>query len=58
MVKQEDSAYVEEMVTATSGKKFLVAYTGDRKKPAIVTFHDLGLNYISNFQVKNFVICP
>lgn len=58
MVKQEDSAYVEEMVTASSGKKFLVAYTGDRKKPAIVTFHDLGLNYISNFQVNKscFVI--
>ena len=49
MVK--DAAYTEEAVTVAKGGKVVVAWTGDRRKPAILTYHDLGLNYISNFQV-------
>jgi len=40
---------VEELIQTTRGK-ILVARQGDQKKPAIVTYHDLGLNYLSNFQ--------
>jgi hypothetical protein len=40
----------EEMVQTTKGK-ILVARQGDPKKPALLTYHDLGLNYLSNFQV-------
>ncbi|KAG8183614.1 hypothetical protein JTE90_025165 [Oedothorax gibbosus] len=33
-----------------------VAVQGDRNKPAILTFHDIGLNHVSNFQAFfNFV---
>ncbi|GFQ75804.1 protein NDRG3 [Trichonephila clavata] len=33
-----------------------VAVQGDRNKPAILTFHDIGLNHISNFQAFfNFI---
>lgn len=55
MIREDNSKYTEEMVETTQGmgvtRKMLVAWTGDRRKPAIVTYHDLGLNYISNFQV-------
>jgi hypothetical protein len=44
---------VEEMVETTKGK-ILVARQGDPKKPALLTYHDLGLNYLSNFQVGFF----
>ena len=47
MVK--DEAYTEEVVSTERGA-VTVAIKGDRSKPAIVTYHDLGLNYISNFQ--------
>ena len=47
MVK--DDAYSEETVSTDRGS-VTVAIKGDRSKPAILTFHDLGLNYISNFQ--------
>lgn len=47
MVK--DEAYTEEIVSTDHGS-VTVAIKGDRSKPAILTFHDLGLNYISNFQ--------
>ena len=50
MVK--DAIYTEESIETAKGK-VLVAFAGDRKKPAILTFHDLGLNYISNFQASN-----
>ena len=49
MVK--DALYTEETVETAKGK-VVVAFAGDRKKPAIVTYHDLGLNYISNFQAR------
>ena len=51
MVK--DAIYTEESIETAKGK-VLVAFAGDRKKPAIVTYHDLGLNYISNFQAIEF----
>jgi len=47
MVKDED--YTEEIVETDHGS-VTVAIKGDRSKPAILTYHDLGLNYISNFQ--------
>ena len=34
----------------TSHGEFLVSWKGERTKPAILTFHDLGLNAVSNFQ--------
>ncbi|ODM91893.1 Protein NDRG3 [Orchesella cincta] len=46
---------VEERVETKFGT-VLVAIQGDRSKPAIITYHDLGLNYVSNFQAFfNFV---
>ena len=35
--------------------RVLVAWAGDRSKPVILTYHDLGLNYVSNFQVPGSV---
>jgi len=46
---RKDTIYTEEMVETSTGN-VLVAYSGDRKKPVLLTYHDLGLNYISNFQ--------
>ncbi len=43
---------VEELVQTTKGK-ILVARQGDPKKPVLLTYHDLGLNYLSNFQVRS-----
>ncbi|CAH2045412.1 unnamed protein product, partial [Iphiclides podalirius] len=52
---QSDGACVEERVRTSRGD-ILVAVRGDRKKPALITYHDLGLNYASNFQAFfNFV---
>jgi len=45
----KDEAYMEEVVETENGT-VTVAIKGDRSKPAILTYHDLGLNYISNFQ--------
>ena len=45
----KDDTYFEETVSTDCGS-VTVAIKGDRSKPAILTFHDLGLNYISNFQ--------
>jgi len=41
--------YQEEMVNTARGS-LLVAVQGDRSKPAIITYHDLGLNHVANFQ--------
>ena len=46
----QDSGTIEEFVQTAKGK-ILVARQGDPKKPAIITYHDIGLNYLSNFQV-------
>ena len=42
---------VEEMVQTATGR-IMVAREGDPRKPAIITYHDLALNYLSNFQVR------
>ena len=46
----KDVAYTEEVVVTAKGN-VTVAWKGDRTKPAMLTFHDLGLNHVSNFQV-------
>lgn len=52
---QSDGACVEERVRTSRGD-ILVAVRGDRNKRAILTYHDLGLNYAANFQAFfNFV---
>ena len=43
------SGMVDELVQTSHGE-FLVSWKGDRKKQALLTFHDLGLNAVSNFQ--------
>lgn len=45
----KDVAYTEEVVVTAKGS-VTVAWKGDRTKPAMVTYHDLGLNHVSNFQ--------
>ena len=47
----QDTGAVEEFVQTAKGK-ILVARQGDPKKPVIITYHDIGLNYLSNFQVN------
>ncbi|KAK4877342.1 hypothetical protein RN001_009848 [Aquatica leii] len=44
-----DSTAHEETVETDRGS-IVVAVQGSRNKPAILTYHDLGLNYISSFQ--------
>ena len=39
----------DELVQTSHGE-FLVSWKGEQSKPALVTFHDLGLNAVSNFQ--------
>lgn len=52
---QSDGACVEERVVTARGE-LLVAVRGDRRQRAIITYHDLGLNYAANFQTFfNFV---
>ena len=47
----KDVAYTEEVVATAKGN-VTVAWKGNRTKPAMLTYHDLGLNYVSNFQVE------
>ena len=46
----QDTGAIEEFVQTAKGK-ILIARQGDTKNPAIITYHDIGLNYLSNFQV-------
>ncbi|KAK2587054.1 hypothetical protein KPH14_011007 [Odynerus spinipes] len=48
-LSRDDSSVREERVETDKGS-ILVAVQGNRSKPAILTYHDLGLNYISSFQ--------
>ena len=48
----KDVGYHEEVVTTTMGP-VTVAWRGNKTNPALVTYHDLGLNHVSNFQVKS-----
>ena len=53
----EDSGAVEELVQTAKGR-ILVARQGDPKKPVIITYHDIALNYLSNFQVIFILLKP
>jgi len=44
-----DGLVHEELVQTAKGK-ILVVRQGDPRKPVIITYHDLGLNYSTNFQ--------
>ncbi|XP_014215346.1 protein NDRG3 isoform X2 [Copidosoma floridanum] len=46
---RDDGSVREERVETDRGA-LIVAVQGNRAKPAILTYHDLGLNYISSFQ--------
>jgi len=47
---EKSTTYTEELVETSTGN-VLVAHSGDRtNKVVFVTYHDLGLNYVSNFQ--------
>ncbi|XP_020278867.1 protein NDRG3 isoform X2 [Pseudomyrmex gracilis] len=48
-LSRDDASVREERVETDKGS-LLVAVQGNRAKPAILTYHDLGLNYISSFQ--------
>ncbi|XP_057319969.1 protein NDRG3 isoform X5 [Microplitis mediator] len=48
-LSKDDGSVREERVDTDKGS-LLVAVQGNRAKPAILTYHDLGLNYISSFQ--------
>ena len=50
LLSEEANKPVEEMVQTATGK-IMVARQGDPRRPAIITYHDLGLNYLTNFQV-------
>lgn len=52
-----DSGAVEEFIQTAKGR-MLVARQGDPKRPVIITYHDIALNYLSNFQVMFFVLEP
>lgn len=65
---EKSSDYVEKVIETEKFGKVVVATRGNPKKPAIVTYHDLGLNYISNYQaffnypdmaevVEQFYVC-
>lgn len=43
------SLYKEERIETVKGT-ILVAVQGDTSKPAIISYHDLGLNHVANFQ--------
>jgi len=57
LAKQDQNGYnyggfsgmTDEIVNTSCGE-FVVSWKGERTKPAILTFHDLGLNAVSNFQ--------
>ena len=50
LAKDPDAKYTEAVVEVAGGCKVTVARAGDPSRPAVLTYHDLGLNYVSNFQ--------
>lgn len=48
-LSRSDSCTQEERIDTEFGT-VVVAVQGDKTKPAIITYHDIGLNHISNFQ--------
>ncbi|XP_040569855.1 protein NDRG3 [Lepeophtheirus salmonis] len=49
-LNKDVGAYEERKIFTTKGVSVTVAIKGDPSKPALLTFHDLGLNFVSNFQ--------
>jgi len=49
-VALSDGSLGQEQYVETSRGRVCVSWQGDHRKPAILTYHDLGLNYISSFQ--------
>ncbi|XP_037085113.1 protein NDRG3-like [Pollicipes pollicipes] len=45
-----DGSLGQEEYVETSRGSVCIAWQGDRRRPAVVTYHDLGLNYVSSFQ--------
>ncbi|RZF40877.1 hypothetical protein LSTR_LSTR003387 [Laodelphax striatellus] len=45
-----DDPSIEEVRVETDRGSVLVAIQGNRSKPPILTYHDLGLNYVASFQ--------
>ena len=45
-------ASIHEETIQTSKGSILVARQGDPRKPALITYHDLGLNHNTNFLVS------
>ena len=45
-------ASIHEETIQTSKGSILVARQGDSRKPALITYHDLGLNHNTNFLVS------
>lgn len=43
-LNRPDNENVEEAIVETDRGTLLVAIQGDRRKPAILTYHDIGLN--------------
>lgn len=50
---EDASRLVEETTVQTATGKIVVARQGDVSKPAIITYHDLALNYLVNFHVRS-----
>ena len=52
-LSKNSSLHYNETYVETSTGRVLVAHTGGvvtNSRPVILTYHDLGLNYVSNFQ--------
>lgn len=56
-LSRDDSSVAEERVMTERGA-VLVAVQGDRRKPAILTYHDLGLTceYLPDSKICRFLI--
>ncbi|XP_039286803.1 LOW QUALITY PROTEIN: protein NDRG3 [Nilaparvata lugens] len=48
--RSRDDPSIEEVRVETDRGSVLVAIQGNRSKPPILTYHDLGLNYVASFQ--------
>lgn len=48
-MSRNDSGYTQEDKIKTDLGTLVVAVHGDRNKPAIFSYHDIGLNHVSNF---------
>ncbi len=52
LARDPDSPAEEVTIPVSGGRcRLTVARCGQEGRPVILTYHDLGLNYVSNFQV-------